>query len=179
MFEIMWFLGHRRWRAGWQEHIHSEAQTLMKQSNFLLKQPSSEQVILFLTSPSPKLQSSAQGFLCSSWVSKWEVSVLCKLREANRLYKKHNAGWGDPFTDYRWSRDDGKWGHNLPALQKMGFGKSLCLMFPITLIWGQSVTGRVAVRCVCACPRVDADGRWRGEVQTKHPLWDIWSPGLS
>lgn len=158
----MWFLGHWRWRAGWQEHTHSDAQTLMKQSNFLLNQPSSEQVILFLTSPSPKLQSSAQGFLCSSWISKWEGSVLCKLREANRLHTKHNAGWGAPFADYRWSRDDGKWRHNLPALQKMGFGKSLCLMFPITLIWGQSVTGEVAVRCVCVCPRVGADGRWRG-----------------
>lgn len=175
----MWFLGHWRWRAGWQEHIHSEAQTLMKQSNFLLHQPSSEQVILFLTSPSPKLQSSAQGFLCSSWISKWEGSVLCKLREANRLHTQHNAGWGAPFADYRWSRDDGKRGHNLPALQKMGFGKSLCLMFPITLIWGQSVTGRVAVRCVCVCPRVGTEGRWGwGGVQTKHLLWDTWSPGL-
>lgn len=93
---------------GRQEHIHSEPQTLMKQSNFPLCRPSSEQVILFLTSPSPKLQSSAQGFPCSSWISKWEGSVLCKLGEANRLHTRHDAGWGAPFADYRRRRDDGK-----------------------------------------------------------------------
>lgn len=43
-----------------------------------------------------------------------------------------------------------------PPCRKWVLERVLCLMFPITLIWGQSGTGRVPERCVFVCSSVSA-----------------------